>query len=288
MLKTLAGDGTEKEGCALLLGGFDGFHAGHRTLLDAAKRTGFPVGLTSIAGGKAGGDVFTFSEREEIFRREGFAFVAEYRFSQEMKNTTAEDFLRGLFGELSPRAVYCGEDFRFGKGAAGSPALLREYAPCPVFALPLKKYGGEKVSVSRMKAYLSAGEIGLVNELLGYGYFVSGKVEHGRQVGRRYGFPTLNVSFPQGKHPPREGVYAGCVETPAGNYPSIINFGSRPTFGVEEKKLEAYLKGFQGDLYGAEVRVYFERYLRPVVRFESEEALKAQLERDKESLRSNL
>ena len=98
------------------------------------------------------------------------------------------------------------------------------------------------------------------------------------------GFPTLNLSVPPEKVLPADGVYAGRAETPAGSYPAIVNFGARPTFGVTEKKIEAYLDGFSGDLYGADVRIFPERFLRPVMKFASADALRAQLERDKEAL----
>lgn len=270
--------------CALLLGGFDGLHRGHRVLVEAAQKTGYHVGLTTIFGGKEGGELFTLAERERIFRRAGLAFFWAFSFTQEMKNTPAPDFLQTLLARLPVRALVCGEDFRFGREAAGTPQLLQRLAPCPVHVLPPLLEGGEKISVSRMKELLLCGDMGGLNALLGEEYFLAGVVEHGRQVGRQYGFPTLNLTIPAEKCSPREGVYAGHCRTPAGDFPAILNVGARPTFGVEEKKLEVYLSGFSGDLYGAEVEVYPTRFLRPVVRFSSAEELRAQLERDKQSI----
>lgn len=279
MLKYLRGNRTVRP-CALLLGGFDGFHAGHRTLLDEAKKSGLPVGLTSISGGKAGGDVFTFQERELIFAREGFSFVEELRFTEELKNTPPEEFLRGLFARIPAKAVYCGEDFRFGKGALGTPRLLEKCAPCPVYPLPLKEIGGEKVAISRIKNLLASGDTAALQKLLGYPYFVRGEVEHGRGVGHTLGFPTVNLTFPKEKFPLREGVYVGSAVTPAGEYPSIVNFGARPTFGVEERKIEAHLKGFEGDLYGKEAEIRPMRFLRPVIKFANRRELENQLKED--------
>lgn len=269
--------------CAMLLGGFDGFHAGHRTLLNEARRTGLPVGLVTISGNKSGGDVFTLSERRTVFRREGFDFAEEMLFS-EIKDCSAREFAISLFSRFSVKAVYCGHDFRFGKGAEGTPELLREIAPCPVFALPLLKEGGEKIAATRLKKYLSEGDIRRLNCLLGYDYFIEGIVEHGRQEGRRYGFPTVNLTFPGGKYPVRQGVYGGCTETDEGVFLSVVNVGARPTFGVEECAVEAHLDGFSGDLYGKTVRIRLKEFYRPVRKFESAEALRAQLERDKARL----
>lgn len=269
--------------CALLLGGFDGLHVGHAALLARARETGLPVGMTTITGLKAGGDLFTLAERETIFGREGISFVIELPF-ETIKNIPARAFLSALFENVQAQAVFCGEDFRFGKDAAGSAEFLRQNAPCPVEICPIQMRSGKKVSITEVKEFLGKGDLPAVNSLLSGGYFVQGVVEHGRQVGRTYGFPTANVSFPDGKFPLRDGVYRGCVETEEGTYPSIINFGARPTFGVEQKKTEAYLHGFDGDLYGKTVRIFPTDFLRPIVKFASADELKGQLKKDLETL----
>ena len=275
--------GRMPEACALLLGGFDGFHVGHRSLLNEAKKSGLAAGLTSFSGCK-GGEVFSFEEREIVFRREGFAFADERRFDDTLRNTSAEDFLGELFEKFPIKAVYCGEDFRFGKNAEGDAALLKRFAPCPVYALPLKTENGQKVSASRIKALLSEGKISEANALLGYGYFMRGVVEEGRRVGRTIGFPTANLSVPADKFAVKEGVYGGRAETKFGTFPAILNFGARPTFGVRKKKLEVYLKGFSGNLYQSTINVYPVKYLRSIRKFASEEELAAQLDRDKAQL----
>ncbi|MDE6274780.1 MAG: riboflavin kinase [Clostridiales bacterium] len=111
-------------------------------------------------------------------------------------------------------------------------------------------------------------------------------MEQGGLFGQGLGFPTANLSYPADKHPVREGVYGGYVETEQGTYPAIINFGARPTFDVAECKTEAYLDGFSGDLYGQTVRVYPTQFYRPIEKFESREALIEQLQRDIQRLRS--
>ena len=270
----------EKGPFALLLGGFDGFHQGHGELLKAAKETGLPVGLTALSGGK-GGELFPLPEREEIFRALGFCFADEHVLTQEFKNTSPEDFLKDLFSRIPVKAVFCGEDFRFGKNASGTPELLKALAPCPVHILPLKAEHGEKIAVSRIKGYLSAGDVEQANELLLYPYFVEGSAEHGRAVGRTYGFPTANLTLPKGKFPLKEGVYAARACVKGGEWPSIVNFGPCPTFGVEDRKTEAHLIGFQGNLYGEKVTLFPETFLRPIQKFDGKDALERQLERDR-------
>ena len=283
--------------CALLLGGFDGLHLGHRVLLECAKKSGLPVGITSITGGK-GKALFTQTEREYLFSQNGVRFVLEFPFTDDLKNTSAEEFLRGILGRLDVKLIVCGEDFRFGKDAAGTAELIGRLANCPVSIQKTVKYLAEesgrtrKFSSSACKEFLKRGELSLLNACLYSSsedfyrgaYFIGGEVEHGRQVGRTYGFPTLNLSVPKNKLLPPDGVYGGVAATPEGNFQTIVNIGARPTFGVEERKIEAHLLDFSGDLYGAAVRVYPTRFLRPISRFTCAEALKEQLARDKESL----
>ena len=274
-------EGAKGRPCALLLGGFDGFHRGHERLLKAARETGLPVGLTALSGGK-GGELFPLSEREDIFRALGFAFADEHILEGAFRETSAEDFLKDLFARIPAKAVFCGEDFRFGKDASGTPALLKEKAPCPVIVLPLAAKDGEKIAVSRIKQLLSEGDMEKVNALLCTPYFVRGEAEHGRAVGRTYGFPTANLHLPAGKFPLKEGVYAARARLKNGEeYPAIVNFGPCPTFGVEERRTEAHLVGFEGDLYGEKVTLYPVRFLRSIRKFESKEALEKQLEGDR-------
>ena len=210
--------------------------------------------------------------------------MREIEFTEQFKNTAAEEFIEQLFETIPAKAVFCGEDFRFGRGALGTPELLKALAPCPVEVLPLLGEAGQKVSVSQIKAYLSEGCIEEVNRLLSVGYFLEGRVERGRGVGHTLGFPTLNVSFPKEKFALLDGVYGGYVETKKGEYPAIINFGARPTFDVTERKVEAYLKGFSGDLYGRDVRIFPTKFLRPVQKFSSQEELINQLQKDQEQV----
>ncbi len=284
MLKVIKQGAAYLKPCTMLLGGFDGIHAGHKTLVEAAKKYPYPVGIMSVLGCKRGGDLFTVCERERIYESAGIDFVWEIEFSAAFKNTSAEDFLSELFSQFQVKAALCGEDFRFGMGALGTPELLKNRAPCPVEVVALKRIAGEKVSASHIKQLLSEGDLPAANALLTHPYFIGGRVEHGRRVGKTIGFPTVNVTFPFEKYPLREGVYGGTVLTEAGEYPAIVNVGARPTFGVEERKVEAYLQGFDGNLYEKEIYICPREFYREIAKFESAEALRAQLERDKARL----
>ena len=274
-------DGGFFQPCALVLGGFDGIHLGHKSLLDRAREFGLPVVLTTIAGGKKGGELFTASERERVFSELGADGVFVFPFTEELRETCARDFLQSLFSRCTPRVVVCGEDFRFGKDAAGDSAFLKKCAPCPVEVLLLKQVDGQKISSTNLKALLAAGEMSALNRLLAYPYFLEGTVEHGRRVGSGVlGFPTVNLTLSPEKAPPKEGVYGGYAVTDFGRTKCIFNYGARPTFHVAEKKAEAFLLDFDGDLYDSRVRIYPEEYFRPVTAFPSAEELRRQLERD--------
>ncbi len=289
MLKTvwLTTQRNIKDGTAMLLGGFDGLHIGHRRLVKIAKQSGLPVGVMTISGGKSEKNLFTFQEREEIFRCVGIDFVFELPFS-EIKSLTPEQFISLLQREFFPKLFVCGEDFRFGAGALGTAENLKRWGQVCVEVQPLVEINGEKASSGTVKKLLDIGEIEKANELLGEEFFLIGKVFKDRQVGRTIGFPTANVLYPQDKFPLKKGVYETKVEYNGVVYKGITNYGARPTFGNENVLTETYLDGFDGDLYGETLKIRFVRFLREIQKFESVELLKQQLEKDMKKVRGGL
>lgn len=270
----------EKTGeVALLLGGFDGLHLGHRFLLSRAKRSGLPVGIMTIFGGKDGQSLFTEKERRTLFFESGVDFCLELSFS-EIKHLTPDIFLELLRERFQIKLFVCGEDFRFGIGATGTPAFLKEQGQVCVESYPLLTLDGEKVSSSTVKNALSAGEIERANSLLETPFFLLGEVVKDRQVGRTIGFPTANVFYPKEKFPLKIGVYETETEVDGVIYRGITNYGTRPTFEDDTLLTETYLDGFEGDLYGKTIKIKFKRFMRPLKKFENAEALKAQLEED--------
>ena len=285
MLKTvwLTDNRDLRLGSAMLLGGFDGLHVGHRLLLARAKASGLPVGVMTIVGGKDGQSLFTFTERERIFKENGVDFAFELPFD-EIKDLSPKEFL-GKLKEFAPKIFVCGEDFRFGKGAAGMPSMIETAMQVRVEILPLVEKNGEKVSSRSIKSLLQSGRVEEANELLQESYFVCGEVIADRQVGRTIGFPTANVLYPKEKFPIKTGVYETRVTLNGVTYKGITNYGARPTFGDEKTLTETYLDGFDGDLYGKIIKVEFVRFLRPIQKFNGAEALKAQLQKDIDCVR---
>ncbi len=271
-------------GTAMLLGGFDGLHTGHRKLVAYAKESGLPVGIMTIVGGKESQNLFTFSEREEIFKAAGIDFVFELPFS-EIKNLTPEEFLSILEKEFSPKLFVCGEDFRFGVRASGDPEMLKRSTHVCVEICSLTEIDGDKVSSTRIKSALKSGEVEKANCLLEEPFFLIGEVENGRKIGRTMGFPTANIRYSENKFPLKRGVYETQVEIGGVTYKGITNYGARPTFKDETVLTETYIDGFSGNLYEKRLRINFIRFLREVRKFESVEALQNQLKADIESIR---
>ena len=270
----------------MLLGGFDGLHLGHRRLLSYAKESGLPVGVMTIVGGKAQENIFTFEEREIIFRESGVDFVFELPFA-EIKDLSPEAFLQRLVAEFNPKLFVCGTDFRFGAGAAGTPETIKQATHVRVEVQNLLEMYGEKVSARTIKSLLSVGDIQKANELLGERFFLIGEVKKDRQVGRTIGFPTANILYPKEKFPLMQGVYETCVCVDGVWYKGITNYGARPTFNNTQVLTETYLDGFNGDLYGKTLKVEFVRYIRGVQKFESVAELTAQLQADIRTVRNN-
>lgn len=272
--------------CVFLLGGFDGIHVGHKKLIDRAKSFSLPIGIITISGIKTPSVLFDLSEREEIFEKLGISFVLEAEFSDDFKNISADDFIKKILSRFCVKAFICGKDFRFGRGADGTPEFLKERSCVPVIAEDIDSDAkGRKISTSLIKDEISSGNLSEASSFLVCPFCVTGKVIHGRHVGGSLSFPTANMYYPQGKTPLKEGVYAVSVCIDGKSYKGIANYGRCPTFNVEYKLLETYIDGFDGDLYGRVLRVYFHFKIREIKEFPSKDALKEQLQKDIETVR---
>ena len=263
----------------MLLGGFDGLHAGHKTLVARAKRYSLPIVMMTIVGGKHGESLFTGEERTAIFSSSGVNVLFELPFA-EIKDYSPEEFARLIEDEFSPKAFVCGDDFRFGKMAVGTPETLKEITHVPVEVVELLQKDGEKISSTAVKKRLSAGKIEDANELLAERFFLLGEVVKDRAVGRTIGFPTANIAYPNGKFPLKKGVYQTSATIDGKSYKGITNYGARPTFNDENVWTETYFDGFSGDLYGKKIKIEFVRFLREIKKFNSVEELIEQLQKD--------
>jgi riboflavin kinase/FMN adenylyltransferase len=187
-----------------------------------------------------------------------------------------------LIGELGAAVVVVGENFRFGHKASGDIGVLRRYmreAGGEAYAVPTYALG-EDISSTRIRKLVATGELREVTRLLGRPYLLRGEVVEGDRRGRTIGFPTANVLSDERALVPARGVYAGYVQVGGERYGACTNVGTAPTFDRRESKVEAYLLGYEGDLYGKVIDVTFEERLRQEKRFSGIGELKEQIVRD--------
>lgn len=291
----------EFRGAVVAIGNLDGLHRGHQALIAtaiaSARRAGRPAAILTFDPHPR---VFfapdapyfrLMSERTKLkvlARMEvDAAFIR--RFDTALAGTSAADFVGRLLGqELGAAGVVVGADFHFGRGREGTPAVLADLARrngIAVDAVGTVLVEGSPVSSSRIRGALEAGDVPLANELLGFRWFVDGEVRHGDKRGRTLGFPTANVALGEDCRL-AHGIYAVRAATPSGTvHDGVASFGRRPTFDNGAPLLETYLFDFSGDLYGAPVEVEFVERLRPEQRFESADALIAQMRSDEQEAR---
>ncbi len=296
-----ANDITEKEstpdelrgGCVAALGFFDGVHVAHRALISAAKaradKEGLPLAVFTFSSGGAikGGAQRLYSDEDKLALLEECAVdvsvVADFSAFRE---TGSKDFIsKLLIGYMHTRVAFCGYNFRFGKGACGTPEelsrIMSEHGKeCEI--LEMQRLGEEEISTTRIRALLSEGDAVNAAKLLGKPYFIKGKVEHGLGLGSELGIPTVNTSL-NSKALLRGGVYASLVMIDRKRYFSLTNIGSCPTFGKRDEHAETYILGYSGNLYGEELRIYLLKHLRDEMRFSDKDELLKQIKLDTES-----
>lgn len=278
--------------CAVSLGKFDGLHRGHKKLIRrvlAQRAEGltpviftFEKNPTRMMQGLSGQNIMTNEERRRLLEQAGVEQLLECPFVPEISHMQPEVFVKHVLVEqLQTAFVAVGEDFRFGFQRKGDPELLEKLGVQYGFRVEVvekEKSHGRDISSTYVREALYEGNIPLANKLLGYRYFVSGEVLHGRQIGRTLGLPTTNLLPPSQKLLPPNGVYLTKTYLEEGDYYGITNIGYKPTVGGETHKgVETFLFDYQGDLYGQEIRVEFIEFERPEQKFQSLEELKARI-----------
>jgi len=272
---------------AVSLGKFDGFHRGHRLLLDRIlEHPELHATVFTFDGILKGKQIYLEEEKRSLLERLGVEREVLFPFSEETRSMTPETFIREMLVERMDAKLICvGEDFHFGKERRGDVGMLSEYAPLYGYELcvfPKIKEDGEVISSTRIRRELAQGRIEKANRLLGDPYFVRGEVVHGNALGRTIGMPTANLLPGEQKLLPVYGVYATRVEVEGKTYGGVTNVGVKPTIGADRANVETTLLDFEGNLYGKQMTVYFLDFLRPEQRFDSLDELKAQILRDKE------
>jgi len=267
------------------IGTFDGVHVGHRAVIEGADTvlTFEPHPLRILHPEAAPKMIMPFDIKRDVIDGLGVDELVVIPFDEEFTRIEAEEFVREVLIErLGARAVSVGENFRFGARARGDPAMLAAHEEFDTRVVPLVEMDGETVSSTRIRALIAAGEVAAAARCLAAPFLLEGEVVEGDRRGRSLGFPTANVVPDGSLVVPGHGVYAGF----ANGIPAAISVGIRPTFQSGRGLLvEAYLIGFDEDMYGQQLRVAFIERLRGERRFPEVQDLVAQMHRDVEEAR---
>ena len=303
LFRSVEGGPLFPHGSVVCIGAFDGLHLGHRALVRHAVERARGLGVAAVAvafeplpreffaQGTPPPRLTLARGKVQMLRDLGVDAIGLLRFNAAMAAMQPEEFVQRLLVQrLSAREVWIGPEFQFGNRRRGNLALLQAMGETLGFQaneIPAVDLRGERISSTRIRQLLLAGEFEHAGDLLGRPYSIGGRVVRGRQLGRTLGYPTANLRFP--RTPALSGIYAtlvhGVFEQP---WPSVSSFGTRPTVDGVEPLLEAHLFDFQGDLYGRHIDVEFVAKLRDEVKFNDLDALTVQMHRDADQARAIL
>lgn len=286
------------EQTVLCLGNFDGVHLGHRALIASARATrdrDFPNAVCAVfCFRELSSDLLsddppehltTEKERATLFFEAGAEAMILADFASVRDLSPAQFIHEILKSRCGCVAAVCGFNYRFGKGAVGTAETLRDLFGASVTVCNAVTDSDEPVSATRIRACLKAGRAEDAARMLGRPYAISGVVKHGKALGRKLGFPTVNQSFPPQSLVPRHGVYVTDCTVDGKQYRGVTNVGVHPTVDDPNApaNCETYLLDYHGgDLYGKTVRVAFLTFLRPEMTFSSVDELQKQIARDAE------
>jgi riboflavin kinase/FMN adenylyltransferase len=279
----------------LALGVFDGVHVGHRAVIQAAqasaRETGGSWGVVTfdphpirvLAPERAPRQLLaSLDHKARLLERMGAEFLLALSFDRSLAALSARDFLGLLQQGGAIASISVGEDWRFGKGREGDVAFLRNMGEEHGFivnALPPVMHEGERISSTRIRQSIRDGALANAAAMLGRPYGIEGVVIKGQQLGRTIGFPTANLALGEEQLPP-DGVWAVHVTCGSDHWHGVANLGMRPTVDGTQRVFEVHLFDAAPELYGKTLEVEFAHYLRGERKFDSLEALKAQIEQD--------
>lgn len=292
---------TVKTPTFVALGNFDGVHRGHQQVIQpilgkshATVVTFYPHPQEFFTGQRR--PLLTpIDEKAGYLQQLGVEQLVLLPFNQVLASLTPEEFVAEiLVAQLHARQVSVGQDFCFGRQRSGTTTDLRTIAfryGIAVQIAPLYTHEGERISSSAIRQALQIGNLPYANHLLGRPYTLMGSVVQGQQMGRTIGFPTANLKLPPEKFLPRQGVYSVWVQRQHQDtepLPAVMNIGNRPTVDGTQQTIEVHLLDWSGDLYGEELRVCLEGFLRSEQKFASLDDLKTQIQADCDTARSRL
>lgn len=279
---------------SVAIGTFDGVHLGHREVIKGAGTvvTFDPHPLAVIHPEATPKLIAPFSVKRDLIESLGVDEMVVIPFDKGVSEQSAEEFVQDvLIDGLGAESVSVGENFRFGKGAKGTAELLASHDEFETRIVPLVEVAGETVSSSHIRGLIAAGDVAAAAEFLGGPFLLDGEVVSGDRRGRELGVPTANLVPDDAYVSPGHGVYAALAEIDpsradaadphASPVATAVNVGVRPTFDTGRGLLvEAHLIGFEGDLYGKQLRIAFLERMRGEKRFDSVDELVEQMQAD--------
>lgn len=289
------------QGSIVALGNFDGFHLGHQAVVGRAIQRGFherrpvvvatfdPHPVRHFRPDVPPFRLTTLDQREALFAHAGADAMLVFEFGEELRSTTAEDFVGELLrNRIGAAGVVTGDDFTFGKGRSGNIKLLKDLggeigieseAVAPVLL------DGIRISSGRIREALETGNTGFATRLMSRDFAIEGIVQSGDRRGRKLGYPTANLMLGDYLRP-RYGIYAVRVVLEDGSeHPGVANLGVRPTFDPPTELLEVHLLDFVGDLYGQKIAVALHAFIRDEKKFDDIGGLVAHMRDDEAQAR---
>jgi len=291
-----------QRGCAATIGNFDGIHIGHAALIDAIATRAQNLQARTCVISFEPLPMEYFATPENVpprltWLREKWQALGDQRvdqllllrFNRQLATTSPADFIQQVLVDgLAISHLLVGDDFRFGLRREGDINMLREAGRRHNFTVEQAdtiEHSGERVSSTRIRTLLKAGDLESAAALLGRPYALQGHVVHGAKLGRTIGFPTANLAM-EGKNPPLRGVFAVRVTIDgAHSVEGIANLGEKPTVDGRRLSLEIHLLDFNSDLYGKRLRVSFHHKVRDEMKFDSLDALKRAIATDEANAR---
>lgn len=287
---------------AVALGNFDGVHLGHQSLIRRtvayAKAQGLAPAVFTfsnhpknvIMGRAAVRSIVSPEMKVRLIADLGVDYIFSIPFDKSFHSMSPEAFVEDLLlNTFRAEAVSCGFNFHFGADASGNTVTLEETAGNAGFALEVMEpfiVDDVLVSSSLIRKFIQTGQVDKCPKYLGRPYIVPGKVIRGKRLGSKLGFPTANLALPKDMICPPFGVYITAAHLDGRTLPSVTNVGVRPTIGDERLLVETHIFGIDENLYDRDLNISFIRKIRNELRFESVEALRSQVELDKETARA--
>ena len=281
------------------IGTFDGVHIGHQSILkkiisysisnncNSIVLTFFPHPRMVLQGDNTIKLLNTIEEKSKLFSNIGIDNLIVHPFDKEFSRLTAEDFVKKILIEkLNIQKIIIGYDHRFGRNRSANIEDLIAFGEkydFEVEQISAQEISEISVSSTKIRKFLSEGEVETSNKFLGYPYFITGKVVKGNQIGRTINFPTANIKIPEEyKLIPKNGVYIISCNIESVNYFGMANIGTNPTVSGLEQKIEVHFFSFNKDIYNLEIQVDFHHRIRDEKKFDSLDELKNQLNKDKQ------